>query len=283
MPRARKMNKGLFGLGLVLVCLGLLLVFNVLPTIFATVIYDSSPPTIGNVAPPGNIYSPTPLTGGQTYKIYAVVDDYETSVTSVTCQISNVEGQSYSKTVTLEYEKAVPNQGDQYSYEWSVPSLANTKLKFVFTARDEAGNVRTKTTYGLIGTPDGYFTINGQQVDEKSKIIVNSATLNFEFHASNLGGQISNVEVKIFRSGVQVGSVTLTETSTDLKWTGTYTLPSQGTYQVNGYIWVGANSYQKMSITASWGFELPALTTTQMFGYGLIAVGAVLMFYSRKT
>lgn len=282
-------------LGAILFILGMLLSFRVVT--LALVLYDTTPPTFGNVTPPGSsIYSPTPLTAGKQYWVSAYVVDGESRILSVTCEVSSIEGQSYYTLLTLQFTPNPPQLmlpgggegGGTYTQEgvfgcyWTVPELANTKLKFMFKAVDEAGNSRTKTTYGLIGAPDGYFTINGKRADEDTRIVVSDPKLTFEFTATNLGSAITNVVVKVSQGGTLVKEVTLTETTADQKWSGSYTLPAQGAYQVDGIVWVGSNSYQKMSLLMEYGGGWMSLTTSQIVGIVIAVVGAALMVYGRK-
>jgi hypothetical protein len=279
MPKKRsKFKMTVFAFGLVLFIVGLALGFNVVTLAF--VLYDTTPPNFGNVTPPAtSVYSPTPLTAGSQYKVSAYVTDTESSVKSVKCAVTSIEGQSYSTTLTLQYSSS----DGVWSYSWTVPSLSNTKLKFDFTATDEAGNSRTKTTYGLIGIPDGYFSINGQQVDQNTVIVVSNPTLNFEFTATNLGSAITNVVVKIKQDNTLVKEVTLSEVTADQKWSGSYTLPSQGKYQIDGLVWVGVNSYQKMSLLMTFGSGgFGPLTMSQMIGIATALIGVCMMAYGAK-
>jgi len=276
--------RGIQIVGALLIVAGLLFFTNVIS--IATVIYDGTPPTITIWAPSGTQTSPTPYTPGQAIPIMVGAYDTGTGIDSAICEISSVAGDSYSNTLTLVYSDTMANYGDIYVYNgFTIPNLSSgTKLKFLFKVTDKNGNLATQDAYVLVGVPDGYFTINGQRADTTTVMKVTSPTLNFEFTATNLGSQIVKVTVTIHKGNQYLAQVVLTETAADKTWTGSYTLPSEGTYTVRGYLYVSeTGGYQKMAILTEWGATPSPFPfgLNQMFGIALIAVGAVLALKKR--
>jgi len=219
----------------------------------ATVIYDITPPSLTSPYPAGSSTSPTPLTPGATIYVKIHATDAGTFLNKpVTCKITTVEGTSYSKTLSLS--PYVP-RGDYQGHRttWTVPSYTGVKYKFVFSASDGAGNTATKTTYGVVGKPDGTFYINGKSAGPSTKIYVKTATLNFKFVASRFGSMITRVRVVVKRSGLLLKDFNLEETTTNQEWTGSYTLPGEGTYTITGSIFDKSGEYIKLSIVAAWG------------------------------
>jgi len=254
-------------LGLTLTLIGLLLpiVGYSVPSLLAVVVYDSTPPSIQGTNPSGSDTTPTPLTPGQSIVVSMAV--VEANPDKATCDISSVAGTGYSMSLTLTYKSAYAGV-KEYSTSWTVPStLADgTKLKFYFKMTDIAGNVGDKTAYGLVGVPDGYFEINGIRVDQTTVIGVKTASLSFRFIATKGGSSITMVYVAVYDSaGTKLSDINLAETTTDQIWTGSYVLPGEGKYTINGFFKdpTGA-SYQRMQLLLDWTsgptFTVPTLS-----------------------
>jgi len=246
------------GIGLVLALVGLLLPFFGfhIPTMFAVVVYDATPPSIQGTNPSGSGTTPTPLTPGQSIVLSMAV--IEANPDKATCEVSSVGGTSFSALLTLTYKSAYAGV-KEYSSSWTVPTTLSdgTKLKFYFKMTDVSGNVGDKTAYGLVGVPDGYFEINSLRCDQTTVIGVKTAALDFRFTATRGGSSIFQVYLAVYDpSGTLIANVDLTETTPDQTWTGSYTLPSEGKYTVNGFFKDSTGlSYQRLQILLDWTQE----------------------------
>jgi len=244
----QKLGAAMIILGIVLPFLGI-----ALPSL-ATIIYDATPPTLNYPYPSGTSPSgATPLTPGQTITVKIVVVEDGSGISTVKCDIFKYGG-SILTTLTLSQGSSALG-GYEYTASWTVPNEAGVTYQFNFMAKDNAGNVATKTSYGVTGTPDGYFTINGQQVTATSVIYVNNPTLNIDFTATSLPDLITGIRVIVRDSaGTTLRDFTLTKSSSGNTWSGTHTLSAEGKYTISGYIVIASGSQlQKMELVVQWG------------------------------
>jgi len=241
-------------LGAIMIILGVVLPFLgiALPSL-AAIVYDATPPTLNYPYPSGTSPSgATPLTPGQAITVKIVVVEDGSGISTVKCDIFKYGG---SLLTTLTLSQGSPALGGyEYTASWTVPNEAGVTYQFNFMAKDNSGNVAAKTSYGVVGTPDGYFTINGQQVTTSSVIYVNNPTLNIAFTATNLPEQITAIRVILKDSGgTTLKDLTLPKTSESI-WSGTITLPAEGKYTISGYIVIASgNHLQKMELAIQWG------------------------------
>jgi hypothetical protein len=269
---------------LILVGLLLLGVGTAYPPL-ATVIYATPTLNINLISfPSGTQAAPTLLKGGALYTLeaYLTVLDVSVTVKQVT-----ITGTGYSLVVTLTYAHTV-NYDKIYS-TWTAPVLPDgTILTFLWhvEATGAAGIVYKADaySYGKIGGPVGKFYINGQEANIDSVFTVSSPTLTFSFKATAQGDLITSAWIKISCTNPVVDQIiTLAETTADTEWTGTFTLPSRGTYTILGYISYGGNSYRLMSLLSNFGETptLPQVNTLQIIG-GLMLIAGVAVEVLRK-
>ena len=119
-----------------------------------------------------------------------------------------------------------------------------------------AGNT-VEADYYLARLPDfptGYWVIAGQQVTEDSHIYVNTLTVHVEWHCTSGSQYVDGVTVKVYdQDGNLLDSVALTRT--DDTWEGDVTFPSEGTFEVKGYV---ADTFGRSERTLTIVGELPA-------------------------
>jgi hypothetical protein len=271
----------LFGVALVL--LGALLAIGVIP--LATVIYDTTPPTIVSAYPSGTSSSPTPVAVG-TMTVSADVGDNVATPNDiiVKCRITSAGG-GFDTTLNLPIVpgSAVSIGGmmvGHYETTWSVPAIAI--YTFTFTATDPNGNVRTLITYAESGDPDGKFYINGVEVSPSSVIRVKSSDLTIKFVATSLGSLINKVEVKVTKSSTKVTSLPCTVSGQT--WEGTVSLTEgEGQYIVEGWIYWGSKSGRKMSIVMGFGsMEPPVAINGSLVVGAIMAVAGACLILTRK-
>jgi hypothetical protein len=247
----------------------------------ATVIYATPTLTIYPSFPSGTQASPTLLKGGAWYDIEAYLTVLD--VGSLTVKQVTITGTDFSQVVSLTWVHR--EDYDKIHSGWTTPTLPDgTLLTFAWHVETDKGYKMDATSYGKIGGPVGKFYINGQEANIDSVFTVSSPTLTFSFKATQLGDLIVSAWIGIkCDSPVLDQQVTLTETTTDTEWTGTYTLPSRGTYSILGYISYGGKTYRLMSVFGNYdsAFNLPTafkLNMLLIFGLASTGIGLVLVF-----
>jgi hypothetical protein len=289
------------GSGAVLILIGLLCLFSVIrpSQMLATIVY----PSIFWVHMyPGSEDSgdPTMLTPGETITLTVEVVDYDATLDvdlgnpfywTAKVEIRRVDGtligtvnlpdKSFSvgkdveghtcNTVTFTGHWTVSNtEGVAYSFTWKVDIYDSDEV-YLDTAE--------KTTYGKTpyAEPDGYFEINGKRATETSTHVVFNPTLSITFTPTKNSDKISAVKVEVRKAGSLINTVRLTKSGSI--YTGSYTLPSSGTYALTGKIeWTDGNPIPKMNVLITWGEEDDGgISINQVVGLGLIAVGALLI------
>jgi hypothetical protein len=275
-------------LSLLLIAIGIVLL--VVGTVYplATVIYATPTLNISPSFPSGTQATPTLLKGGALYTLEAYLTVLD--VGSLTVKQVTITGTGYSLVVPLTWRHTADY--DKIDASWTTPVLPEgTLLTFVWHV--EAGTYKADaTSYGKIGGPVGKFYINGQEANIDSVFTVSSPTLTFSFKATQYGDLVVSAWVGIkCDSPVLDQQVTLTETTTDTEWTGTFTLPSRGTYTLLGYISYGGNSYRLMSVFSSFnvselnlnqGFKLTTGNVVQIAGATILVVGIIMVVLKRQ-
>jgi hypothetical protein len=280
-------------IGVVLVLVGLL--FVVSPTLpMATVIYPER--FWYRLYPDGTSDNPTLLTPGSTVTLTAELVYYDAQLgvqlpgTYLTWIVQvSIDGQ----TITLD-GKGVNTRDARYATfvfekQWTVPNVEGKSLTLTWTViirdenRNEVGRATT-TTYARtpLNEPDGVFYVNGRDASQTTQIAVIDGKLDLRFTAIKYGEKIQSVYVEVWRGGSKVATVALT--GANPTWTASYTLPSPGTYRLDGYFtWSGSSKpVQKMSIVAGWNegsLSSPSLPLglPQLLGIGLVVVGGALL------
>jgi len=179
-------------------------------------------------------------------------------------------GYEFTETYRIEYYR---------HNAWTTPSSGT--IVFTAYAKDYAGNTVTTKFYAVVGVPDGQFYINDQPASTDTHIYLNTLDLNFKFKATKVGSAIGSVLVEIYYPyphGEQIARIWLNETVTDEEWTGSYTLPETGTYEIRGYFYVEGHPYQRMCVVVGYQPFLNAVTalkiTFAVMGLSLIGHGA---------
>jgi len=288
--------------GVALLLFGALMVANVFP--LATIIYPEK--FWYSLYPDGTSSNPTMLTPGSSIQLKAqlVYFDAETGTTlpgTYLTWIVQVSIPELGQTVTLDDVRDVVSSVESrystfvFQEAWTVPSEEGKALTFNWLAivRDENYNEigrQELTTYAktIADEPDGYFTINGENADQMTTQVVLNPTLQLGFTATKNGDKITDVYVEVWKETTKVTTVTLS--SSGLTWTGSYTLPTPGTYQLKGfYSWTGSTQpIQKMTVVMNWGTSdgdgdgvggwFSSIGINQLAGFGSIIAGAVLLF-----
>lgn len=180
---------------------------------------------------------------------------------------------------TLAYWKTETTQTHKVYYyyhnAWTSPSSGS--ITFTVTVTDNAENSMTKKFYAVVGQPDGQFYINNQLVSADTHIYLNSLDLNFKFKATKVGSAIGSVLVEVYYPypyGEQIARFFLNETTPDQEWTGNYTLPHTGTFEIRGYFYVQGHPYQRMSLVTEYQ---PWLTPTMTIRIILVFIGLALI------
>jgi len=276
-------------LSLLLIAIGIVLL--VVGTVYplATVIYATPTLNIGSSFPSGTQATPTLLKGGSGYTVEAYLTVLD--VGSLTVKQVTVTGTGFSQVVSLTWAHTV-NYDKIYTW-WTAPTLPDgTVLTFAWHVETDKGYKADAVSYAKMGGPVGKFYINGQEANIDSVFTVSSPTLTFSFKATQYGDLVVSAWVGIkCDSPVLDQQVTLNETTTDTEWTGTFTLPSRGTYTLLGYISYGGNSYRLMSVFSSFdvselnlnqGFKLTTGNVVQIAGATILVVGIIMVVLKRQ-
>jgi len=276
--------------GLILMAFGMLLLTNVIP--LATVIYYT-PPSLSYPYPGGTASPPTSLPVGTVISIKVTATDAVDPSTQLTCtvQMTTYSGSTYDS--GAKFMSVVTSSGvyQYHSYDWTVPNLDGTIIKFHFVVTNTGGVSTTLDTYGSIGDPTGDFYINGNKVTSSSIVKVTSPMLTLKVSLTSLQSYVTGVEVDIVQGSAILK--TFKSSSGDFSVSGndysaSYTLPSGGTYTISALIYTSAKP-QGISL-AMLGLELDSVISTEgggllglilsrlnaLSGIGFIAIGAVL-------
>jgi len=248
----------------------------------ATVIYETPTLNISPSFPSGTQASPTLLKGGAWYDIEAYLTVLD--VGSLTVKTVTITGTGFSQVVSLTWVHR--EDYDKIHSGWTAPALPDETL-LTFAWHVEAGTYKADaTSYAKMGGPVGKFYINGQEANIDSVFTVASPTLTLSFKATQQGDLITLVWIGIKCDNPIVDQqVTLKETTADTEWTGTFTLPSRGTYTLLGYISYGGKTYRLMSVFANFEaptLQLPQLNMLQILGLASTAIGTLLIFTGKK-
>ena len=199
-----------------------------------------------------------------------------------TLTITAPDGTTTTYTLFKVYDSATG--GYKYFRSFDNPDVAydmstvGEAYSFTFTINDEAGNTFTGTYYilRLPEFPTGYWVLAGQQVTEDSHIYVNTLTVHVEWYCTLNPQYVSTVYVKIYdQAGNLIDTVTLTKT--DDTWEGDITFPSEGTFEVRGYVAdTFGRSQRTLTIVGEMPTSPPTLTPGGPRGLSLKAIAVAL-------
>ncbi|NVM21662.1 MAG: hypothetical protein HWN68_07775 [Desulfobacterales bacterium] len=246
----------------------------------ATVVYG--PQEIVAWAPYGTTGEPTPLTPTTYQKDFGFVVEHAVSGETGWYKVDSISGDAYS-----EPETQLTRYLNMFVLEpngWLVPMLSDdTILKFTFIYKNSEGTVMDSVeAYGIIGGPNGYFTINGEKADENLVLYVTAPDLDIRFYATEEGSVITKVKISVLKNDVFLESKELTEVVTDLEWSTTYTLPEYGAYTITGQMAYGGALFRKMTIYSTYsdsdGISLGGLGLLTVIGLISIGISGIMYF-----
>jgi len=176
-----------------------------------------------------------------------------------TVEVRVYEGTLKVQTVALSISMYVPPMGyesyAEWTGSWTVPSKENVLYNLEWYVDTKDSGTTTKNTYAKtpLNEPNGVFKVNGKDSSTTATHYVVSPTLSLLFQPTSNAEKVTGVYVEVWQGGTKKTSVTLSkQTSGD--YTGTYTLPSYGAYELRGYIeWSGGSPLRKMSVLATYG------------------------------
>jgi hypothetical protein len=281
--------------GYLMILAGVILFIGATFNLLAIVTVDTEPPLIYLYAPSGTITEPTPLTAGQ------YVDGIQLWITDAVDLAPSpawvyVVNDATGETIDHVY---LPYAGhtsliDGYiwykyeRYDWKLPATVGggTLVRFDFEATDNIGNVAYATGYGLTGTPDGHFEINGQIVDTDTHLYLNTRTLTFKFVATTRADEVETVEVTITAEDTTRWDVNMNKANAT-EWTGSWIAPSDGEYTIEGYIvptYDPTTRFRKMTLFFDTGVEPgPPIPWIELVSFGLIGMGIVVVYKSKES
>lgn len=239
------------GMGLALA--GALILSGLIP--MATVSYID-PDEILTLSPDGTRDAPTPAVAGSQINLMVQLrayDSYENLALPSWESPDNWEVKAAVSSGDVVYfsnpEKVasgLPSNPTRVTYiwyeSWKVPEEygALYSITWTITIRDESGASAgeiARTTYVTTdpAVPDGYFLINGRNVDMDTTLTVFSPSLSFRFIPTSEATRISGAYVVVSEGKTVVARMELVPQG-DGTYAGTFTLPNQGVYSVNGYM-----------------------------------------------
>jgi hypothetical protein len=184
-------------------------------------------------------------------------------VLNASFQLSEWTGSSWTllSTTPLSFVHAL--SPTQNIYQGSYALGASPGILYAISYAMVTSDVGTFTglAYVETGNLTGYFAINGQTVTPTSVVRVSNPTLILTYTVTTgtawaQGGQITSYVNVMDSNGNTLQKVTLSadmQNYADENLTGSYTLPAQGTYTLNGYVTYGGKTQLGMSIIEEYG------------------------------
>jgi hypothetical protein len=234
------------------------------------VVYYSSVAPSASFTPAGTSpNSPYYLQSGQTYTCTAVIAGIQPAeLSSVTVQISIWTGSAWNLlgTYTLAYMNTIV--GLIY-YGYNFTTGASPGSLYALSYLVQTTDVGSFSGMGYIGTQNnlGYFCINGVMSSNITTMHVTNPLLTFTYTVNVSGINYANIAVfiKVLNGSTLLTQVNLTPPTngqTPANFTGSYMLPTSGTYVLNGYVTYNGATTQQMSIVDSFGDLSQQLTST---------------------
>ena len=270
-------------IGLILLAAGLFNPLNML----ATLTIDTTPPSFSNVGSypdSTDINAPSVITQIGSAKDFWVSVRDENGIASVNLRCKSTDLSYDSGAVNAAFSTTLAIGGVNYEvWKWAAPILAEGKVyNFAWTATDTVGNSATLTTYGGYGDADGYFIVNGVQVNSTTqKIPLKTRTIDISFTATKLAEAIQSIRVVVKTlDGTVLKDANLGKVdSTMWRTNGFYTFSADGTYTIEGSIALSTKSLRKMSIFTDIGLGGSFVWPLSPVRTLVTAVGAVLVVY----
>ena len=268
-----------------MVLVGILLVLSPSFPGLATLTIDTSPPEFvwvkmasgsssGWLEISKDVNNPTPITVGEEYWFAVWVRESGSGIDGgvsldVWSQGTIIAGAGLplnrSNHIYVFYLEA-------FSWTPSVAGLYTIKL----TVEDNAGHIAEETRYvqaKMVPVEvEGYFTINGQRVDETSSLLLDTRDVTFTYVVTSGTEGVESVTVNITGEGIDD---TVTCQKTGSTWTATYTFPRDGTYEVKGEVHTVTGEMlvpMSLIVDIGQGGGLP-FNPLQLLGVLLVALG----------
>lgn len=278
----------LLGLGILLLLAG----YGVSVTSMTTFTVDTEPPLIYYVFPAGTFDEPSPMTEDSYFEMGMWVGDTLSGVASAPAYVEIYGDESLVQSFYLPYagHTGVIDgvvYGKYEKWDWRVPFGGGVFYRFHFIATDKSGNTATVDKYGLTGTPDGYFAINGVVVAMDTHLYLNTRTVTFQFFATSKADEVYDVVIDINQDGTPIGSLSLTHDN-ETVWSTSYTFTADGEYEVIGSIiptYNHAIQYRKMSIITDTGRMPVTVMPKQVLyiaGAALVLLGSADLWRKKK-
>jgi hypothetical protein len=254
------------------------------------VYYSSSNPTVTF----GGVGSTTPNSPAlsycnlQTYAQAFVSGISRSEVLNASFQFSEWTGSSWTLLQTVPMTYTITLSGtDLYRGPYTLgatPGLLYA-ISYAFVTSD-AGTF-AGLAYVETANLTGYFTINGQLATQNSFIRVSSPTLTLTYTVTSTiasfaqSGQVVAYVNVMDSKGNLIQKVTLPadmQNYADTNLTATFTLPSEGSYTLNGFVTYGGQTAQQMSLLGSYGNASGATTTPLSEFYFIIGLFGAIFF-----
>jgi len=225
----------------------------------------------------GDENNPTPVVAGMKYWFAVWVYEAGSGISDgVSLQILS-QDVVVAETV-LPLAQQTDQTGNYYtfyseSFTWT-PGIGVYTIKV--SVKDNVGHEATTTRYAEAApvTVEGYFTVNGEMVDETSSLLLDTRTVTFTYVAASGASAIESVQVSINGEGV---SEVIACQKSDSTWTASYTFPRDGVYEVKGEVRTVTGDVLvplSLVVNVGWSGGLP-LSFNQLLGILLIALGLI--------
>jgi hypothetical protein len=175
-----------------------------------------------------------------------------------------------------------------YCHLYSVPDdfpvdeVITTKIK----SSDEAGNIAEVQWRFILSGPEGKFFFNNQEVDKDIIVFLETRELDLKYIQSYGDEIITNCMIKISSiDGKDLSEITMKEQD-NRTYTGSYTLLSNGTWRISGWINIEAQRYNEMDIIVTTDIGEIKLERTRLISIllslGTLFIGASLLVKGLK-
>jgi len=126
---------------------------------------------------------------------------------------------------------------------------------------------------------DGYFTINGERVDENSEIRTSIPEIQFDFYITQGETFVTGVFLRVYKEGWPNEVKVNLQNISSIHYAVTYTLPEPGVYVIHGCFTTGTDIHQRLSIYTVLEGSKPPDEKLLMFiaGAGMVITGVLML------